>query len=98
MADVAAAKLARFAALCRSGQRGTGIVNEPWVQLLTRLIGDLLAEAQATGVAIRLVEASKVFGLATAVSWAVDRFGDNEQAARRRVEVATSGLFPSPSA
>ena len=69
----------------------------PGVLLLTRLTGDLLPEAQAAGVAIRSVEASEVFELAAAVSWAVDRFGDKEQAARRRVEVATSGLFPSPS-
>lgn len=65
----------------------------PAVLLLMQLTGDLLASAQAAGVAVRSVEPREVFELATAVSWAVDRFGDDERSARRRVEVATSGLF-----
>ena len=75
----------------------------PGVLLLTRLTGDLLAEtqaqaqaqAQAAGAAVRSLEAGKVFELATAISWAVDRFGDDERAARRRVGVATAGLATS---
>ncbi len=73
--------------------REQGSSMNPAVSLLTQLTGDLLAGAQAAGVAMRSVEASEVFQLATAVSWAVDRFGDSEESARRRVEVATSGLY-----
>lgn len=54
----------------------------------------LLARAQDAGVAITSVSANDVFELAVALSWAVDRFGDDEQAARKRVEIATAGLFP----
>jgi AcrR family transcriptional regulator len=67
--------------------------TNPAVWLLMQLTADLLASAQAAGVADRAVEAREVFELATAVSWAIDRFGDNESAARRRAEVATAGLF-----
>jgi len=74
-----------------SGEQDSSM--NPAVSLLTQLTGDLLVRAQAAGVALLSVEASEVFELATAVSWAVDRFGDNEKSARRRVEVATAGLF-----
>jgi hypothetical protein len=59
-----------------------------------QLRAELLAGAQAAGAALLSVQASKMFELATAVSWAVDRFGDDETSASRRVEVATAG--PSP--
>jgi hypothetical protein len=39
------------------------------------------------------VTADEVFELVTALSWGVDRFGDDEAAARRRVEIATAGIF-----
>ncbi|MBU8809258.1 TetR/AcrR family transcriptional regulator [Mycolicibacterium goodii] len=39
------------------------------------------------------VTAEELFELLTAVSWAVDRFGDDPQRARKRVEFATAGLF-----
>lgn len=74
-----------------SGEQGTSV--NPAVALLMRLTGDVLAGAQAADVALRSVEAREVFELATAVSWAVDRFGDDQSSARRRVEVATAGLF-----
>ncbi|ABK75403.1 TetR/AcrR family transcriptional regulator [Mycolicibacterium smegmatis] len=41
------------------------------------------------------VTAEELFQLVTAVSWAVDRFGDDRDRARRRLEFATSGLFDS---
>ncbi len=74
-----------------SGEQGSSM--NPAVLLLMELTGDVLAAAQAAGVAHRSVAAREVFELVTAVSWAVDRFGDTEGLARRRVEVATSGLF-----
>jgi hypothetical protein len=39
------------------------------------------------------VSAGEVYELVLALSWGVDRFGDDEQAARRRVTMATVGLF-----
>ncbi len=55
--------------------------------------GALLDAAKASGDAVEGVTADEAFELATALSWGVDRFGDDEQAARRRVEVATAGIF-----
>jgi|GEM_PF-3752324 hypothetical protein len=63
------------------------------VSLLEQVTGVLLARAQAAGVALIESGARDVFGLATALSWAVDKFRDSESAARRRVEVTTAGLF-----
>lgn len=65
----------------------------PAVTLLLKQTGDLLDAAKADGQAVGTLEAREVFELVTALSWAVDRFGDDEVAARRRVEVATAGLF-----
>lgn len=65
----------------------------PAVSLLVALTGRLLDHAQAGGDALPSVTAQEVFELVTALSWAVDRFGDDETAARRRVEVGTAGLF-----
>lgn len=74
-----------------SGDQGSSM--NPAIALLTQLSGDVLAGAQAAGVAVRSVNAGELFELATALSWAVDRFGDDEASARRRVEVVISGLF-----
>jgi AcrR family transcriptional regulator len=52
-----------------------------------------LDAAKAAGDAVDAVTASEVFELITALSWGVDRFRDDQQAARRRVEVATAGIF-----
>ncbi|SNY61319.1 TetR/AcrR family transcriptional regulator [Paractinoplanes atraurantiacus] len=38
------------------------------------------------------VTADEVYELLLALSWAVDRFGDDEAAARRRVSLATAGI------
>ena len=67
----------------------------PAVSLLVRQTGELLDRAKAAGAALPTIGANEVFELVTALSWAVDRFGDDEAAARRRVEVATAGLFCS---
>lgn len=53
----------------------------------------LLTHAQAVGTARSDIGARDVFELVTAVSWAIDRFGDDERAARRRVLVAIAGLI-----
>lgn len=53
----------------------------------------LLDTAIAAGVAVNTVTAEDLFELVTTLSWGVDRFGDNEQAARRRVALATAGIF-----
>jgi AcrR family transcriptional regulator len=55
--------------------------------------GVLLDKARSSGDAVRAVTANDVFELILTLSWGVDRFRDDKQAARRRVEVATAGLF-----
>jgi AcrR family transcriptional regulator len=67
----------------------------PAVSRLVKQTAGLLNEAKEAGAAVDAVDANEVFELVTALSWAVDRFGDDEAAARRRVEVATAGLFTS---
>jgi len=53
----------------------------------------LLDRAKAAGEAVEAVTAEEVFELVTALSWGVDRFNDDEAAARRRVQIATAGIF-----
>jgi AcrR family transcriptional regulator len=53
----------------------------------------LLDAAKAAGDVADPVTAEEVFELVTVLSWGVDRFGDDEAAARRRVEIATAGVF-----
>jgi AcrR family transcriptional regulator len=53
----------------------------------------LLDSAKTSGDAVESVTAREVFELITALSWGVDRFRDDKNAARRRVEVATAGIF-----
>jgi AcrR family transcriptional regulator len=53
----------------------------------------LLNAAKASGDAAGGVTAEEVFELATTLSWGVDRFGDDEATARRRVRIATAGIF-----
>ncbi|MCP2267146.1 TetR/AcrR family transcriptional regulator [Promicromonospora thailandica] len=55
--------------------------------------GVLLDAAKASGDAVDGVTRDEVFELATTLSWGVDRFGDDQEAARRRVERATAGFF-----
>jgi AcrR family transcriptional regulator len=58
--------------------------------------GALLGAAQARGEADEHVTADEVFQLATTLSWGVDRFADDASSARRRVELATAGIFTGP--
>ena len=60
--------------------------------LLTRT-QTFLQRAKAAGEASADVTADEVFELVTALSWGVERFGDDEETARRRVEIATAGIF-----
>ena len=53
----------------------------------------LLAQAKSSGDAVETIAADELFELITALSWGVDRFGDDQPAARRRVAVATAGIF-----
>ena len=53
----------------------------------------LLAQAKSSGDAVETIAADELFELITALSWGVDRFGDDQSAARRRVAVATAGIF-----
>ncbi|MFB9506107.1 TetR/AcrR family transcriptional regulator [Streptomyces aurantiacus] len=55
--------------------------------------GVLLDEAKSLGDALDAVTVDEVFELITALSWGVDRFGDDKETARRRVRVATAGIF-----
>ena len=55
--------------------------------------GVLLDRAKASGDTLDGVTAVEVFELVTALSWGVDRFHDDQPAARRRVEIATAGIF-----
>lgn len=60
--------------------------------LVTRT-GILLDEAKSTGDVDAHVTADEVYELALTLSWGVDRFQDDERTARRRVSVATAGLY-----
>jgi AcrR family transcriptional regulator len=53
----------------------------------------LLEAAKAAGEAVDGVTATDLFELVTTLSWGVDRFGDDEPAARRRVAIGTAGIF-----
>ncbi|GAB2621953.1 TetR family transcriptional regulator [Paractinoplanes abujensis] len=53
--------------------------------------GELLAAAQPSGP----VTADEVYELVLALSWAVDRFRDDEAGARHRVSLATAGILGS---
>lgn len=55
--------------------------------------GRLLQAAQATGQAAAKVTAEQVFELVLALSWAIDRYNDTEEAARNRVQLGTAGVF-----
>jgi AcrR family transcriptional regulator len=65
----------------------------PAVSILVAETGALVERAHSAGAATGSVSATELFELVTALSWAVDRYGDDETAARRRVEIATAGLF-----
>jgi AcrR family transcriptional regulator len=54
---------------------------------------NLLHAAQVAGAVIDNISGEEVYELITTISWGVDRYGDDETAARRRVKLATAGLF-----
>lgn len=53
----------------------------------------LLDAAKATGDVIDDMTAAEAFEIVTAVSWGVDRFGDDERTARRKTLLSIAGLF-----
>lgn len=67
-------------------------MNSASAQLLAET-GRLLDQAKVAGVAADTVGATDLFELVTTLSWGVDRFGDDEAAARRRVAIAIAGVF-----
>jgi len=72
----------------------TSSLNPTSAQLLAAT-GQLLDAAQRAGVAVDTVTATDLFELVTTLSWGVDRYGDDEAAAARRVALATAGVFRS---
>lgn len=65
---------------------------QPVSERLTARTAEFLRAASADGTEPS-VPATEVFELLTAVSWAVDRFGDDEARARDRVDLATAGVL-----
>jgi AcrR family transcriptional regulator len=65
--------------------------NRPMIEETSRL----LHMAQEAGQAIAGLDGEEVFELVLALSWAIDRYGDSEDAARRRVSMGTAGVFQS---
>ena len=53
----------------------------------------LLTRARSTGGAAETVTATELPELITTLSWGVDRFNDDEPTARRRMRIATAGVF-----
>jgi len=65
---------------------------------LVERVGVLLDAAAAAGRLAGEVTANEVFELVLVLSWGIDRFGDDEATARRRVTMATAGFFARPEA
>jgi AcrR family transcriptional regulator len=59
--------------------------------------GQFLERLRRSGTPVASVTAEELFQLITAVSWAVDRYGDDPMRARKRVELATAGVFVAAS-
>jgi AcrR family transcriptional regulator len=60
---------------------------------LAQRTGDFLANAGRSETASGMCTANQLFELVLALSWAIDRFGDDERSARRRVALGTAGVF-----
>ncbi|MCU1404373.1 MAG: transcriptional regulator [Glaciihabitans sp.] len=56
-----------------------------------------LETARANAVVAEGITAEEVFELVTILSWGVDSLGDPEATARRRVKIATAGIFQPTS-
>jgi AcrR family transcriptional regulator len=67
-------------------------INAASAQLLAET-EKFLDLAKCTNSVMTAVTALDLFELVTTLSWGVDRFGDDEPAARRRVTIATAGIF-----
>ena len=67
--------------------------NRPMIKETERL----LQAAQARDQAAVAISAEEVFELVLALSWAIDRYGDTEAVARRRVMIGTVGVFVPPT-
>jgi AcrR family transcriptional regulator len=63
---------------------------QPVSERLTARTEDFLR--RASGGREPVVPAAEVFELLTALSWGIDRFGDDEERARARVDLATAGV------
>jgi AcrR family transcriptional regulator len=66
---------------------------EDVVTRLTKRTRSLLERAHDDGTASGSVTADELVQLITSVSWGIDRFGDDRQRARRRVDLAIAGVF-----
>lgn len=62
--------------------------NQPLIDETDRL----LQRALAAGQAAENVTADEIYELILALSWAIDRYGDNAETARRRVLIAIAGI------
>lgn len=60
---------------------------------LAATTGRLLAAAQGAGRASLDVTGDELFELVTTLSWGIDRYGDDEPGAMRRVRIGTAGIF-----
>jgi AcrR family transcriptional regulator len=67
-------------------------VKPAYDPLLART-GALLDAAKTSGDAAASTTTDEVYELVLALSWAVDRFRDDESTAHRRVTMATAGIF-----
>lgn len=63
---------------------------------LTARTAEFLDRAREDGSARDAVTADELFELVTAISWGIDRFGDDRERACRRVALATAGVFEKP--
>lgn len=80
--------------IATSIEDATSPVQDVATRLTTRT-RQFLDRAKADGSASDSVTADELFELVTAISWAIDRFGDDPQRARARVALATAGAFQS---
>ena len=78
--------------LASAMQDGESPMRPAYDPLLDRT-GRLLDAAKADGEVAGPVTVGEVYELVLALSWAVDRFHDDEATARRRVAMATAGIF-----
>lgn len=81
-----------------SARSDPGSSMNPTNQRLITKASELLDAAKSAGSAVQAVTAEDVFELVTTLSWGVDRYRDDETAARRRVAIATARLFATNDA